>query len=222
MVAMPLIAIASWALKAHDEREDEGRPNIATMCCAPRPIVLPQGRRSSGATNATSRDRRRVLHLPAGSECHLGPLPSLPWCCGPEHVAVGMGKVAPNHPAGFVIAQHRHRRFFGNVGFARCGASAQIPCMSWTRRARAMSQPQLWIGGERAEHLLQLDDPGSATCCSGRSCREVSATLRLVSSRTARVCLGRHSRECRRWPAPRGTPRRTGAGPRCPARASSR
>jgi hypothetical protein len=57
IVAIPLIMIASWALKPMRIGKTKVAPNIATTCCAPSPIVLPHDKRSSGATTSPGASR---------------------------------------------------------------------------------------------------------------------------------------------------------------------
>jgi hypothetical protein len=50
IVAMPVIMMASWGFRPITSGKTNVAPNMATTCWAPRPTVLPQDSRSSGAT----------------------------------------------------------------------------------------------------------------------------------------------------------------------------
>src|SRR5699024_8852552 len=65
MVAKPLIMTASWGLSPMMSGNTNVAPNIATMCCAPRPIVRGQLRRSPGATAAPG-----AMFLPSPCSFH--------------------------------------------------------------------------------------------------------------------------------------------------------
>ncbi len=73
MVATPLIMIASWGLSPMTSGKTKVAPNIATTCWAPRPAVLPQDRRSSGATTSSGPSARpsffRVHPKPSAMAC---------------------------------------------------------------------------------------------------------------------------------------------------------
>ena len=68
IVAIPLIMIASWALRPMTSGKTKVAPNIATTCWAPSPTVLPHDSRSSGATTSSG-----PIVLP--SPCSFQPKP---------------------------------------------------------------------------------------------------------------------------------------------------
>jgi hypothetical protein len=74
---MPLIMIASWAFRPMMSGKTKVAPNMATTCWAPRPTVLPQERRSSGATTPPAATSAASLTFQPRPSAISGDLPCL-------------------------------------------------------------------------------------------------------------------------------------------------
>ena len=71
IVAIPLIMIASWALRPMTSGKTKVAPNIATTCWAPRPIVLPHDSRLVRGDDVVGAHRLAVpVQFPAQAQSH--------------------------------------------------------------------------------------------------------------------------------------------------------
>ena len=147
---MPLIMIARLAFEAHDDREDERRPEHRddVLGAEARPSCPS---RAAGA-GATASPGRRVDHVPLEHR-HL----RSSWRCvtGPEKPQ-GSGRPS-THPRRRQMPKERRERWQG-LSTRPDGAQVRL-VISRTRSATATSSRRCGSRRQRAEQPLELADP---------------------------------------------------------------